>query len=121
MERLIKSGKGWRVGWNPSAVKYQALLGNDDWAIELTEAELADFCRLLQQLTETIQQIAAELMAEEKITCEAESDLLWMEVSGYAHAYSLRFILSCERGVEGAWEAGVVPQLRQALETLKVF
>jgi len=34
--------------------------------------------------------LASELMEEEKISCSAESDLLWLQVEGYAHAYSLR-------------------------------
>jgi Domain of unknown function (DUF1818) len=121
MERVLKSGCGWRIGWNPSASKFKGLVGTDDWAIELTEAELDDFCRLLLQLAENIRQIADELMDEEKITCEAESNLLWMEVDGYSHAYSLRFILHTGRCAEGKWEASAVPGLLQAAGMLKVF
>ncbi|AFZ25736.1 protein of unknown function (DUF1818) [Cylindrospermum stagnale PCC 7417] len=121
MERLVKSGTGWRIGWNPDAVEFKGLVGTDDWAIELTEAELNDFCRLLARLADTIKQLATELMDEEKIACEAESDLLWMEVEGYAHAYSLRFILNTGRGVEGQWNASAVSGLLQATITLKVF
>ncbi|QLE58951.1 DUF1818 family protein [Nostoc sp. TCL26-01] len=121
MERLIKSGAGWRIGWNPNAPKFKGLVGTDDWAIELTEAELDDFCRLLAKLANTMQQLTSELMDEEKIACEAESDLLWMEVAGYPHEYNLRFILNTGRGAEGAWSAAAVPSLLQAAETLKVF
>ncbi|MEA5580614.1 DUF1818 family protein [Nodularia harveyana UHCC-0300] len=121
MEQLIKSGQGWRIGWKPNAEKFQGLLGTDDWAIELTAAELNDFCRLFAQLADTMKQLAAELMAEEKIACEAESDLLWMEVEGYPHAYTLRLILNTGRGVEGQWEAAAVPELLQAAGMLKVF
>ncbi|MBD2204633.1 DUF1818 family protein [Calothrix sp. FACHB-1219] len=121
MERLVKSGPGWRIGWNPHAPEFKGLLGTDDWAIELTEAELNDFCRLLAQLADTIKQIATELMDEEKIACEAESDLLWMEVEGYAHSYSLRFILNTGRCAEGQWDNSAVPGLLQAAEMLKVF
>ncbi|MEQ8956605.1 MAG: DUF1818 family protein, partial [Coleofasciculus sp. C2-GNP5-27] len=77
-ERIVKSGSGWRLGWNPQATYYQGLVGTDEWAIELTQAELDDFCRLLAQLAQAIEDIADELVDEEKITCEAESDLLWM-------------------------------------------
>jgi len=41
MERVVKSGAGWR-GWNPNAAEFK-LVGTDDWAIELTETELNDF------------------------------------------------------------------------------
>ncbi|MBR8836333.1 MAG: DUF1818 family protein [Stigonema ocellatum SAG 48.90 = DSM 106950] len=121
MERLLKNGPGWRIGWNPAAPVFKGLVGTDDWAMELTEAELNDFCRLLAQLADTMKQLATELMDEEKIACEAESDLLWMEVEGYPHAYSLRFILNTGRCAEGKWSASAVLSLVQAAEMLKVF
>ena len=121
MERVVKSGTGWRIGWNPSKSEFQGLVGADDWAIELTEAELDDFCRLSGQLAQSMSQMASELMEEEKIACEAESDLLWMEAAGYPHAYSLRFLLNKGRRAEGSWEADAVPGLVQAAQTLKVF
>ncbi|MBD1895600.1 DUF1818 family protein [Coleofasciculus sp. FACHB-712] len=121
MERLIKSGVGWRIGWNPNTTEFKGLVGGDDWAIELTEAELNEFCRLLAQLAESMSQIATELMDEEKIACETESDLLWMEVEGYPHAYSLRFILHTGRRGEGSWNEAAVPGLMQAAQMLKVF
>ena len=121
MERVIKSGLGWRIGWNPDAAEFKGLVGTDDWAIELTEAELNEFCRLFTQLADTMKHLATELMDEEKIACEAESDLLWMEVAGYAHAYNLRFILNTGRGTEGKWEAGAVSELLPAIGMLKVF
>src|SRR5919202_7052618 len=121
MERVVKNGAGWRLGWNPKASDYQGLVGADDWAIELTETELDDFCRLLQQLAQTMSHMASELMDEEKITCEAESDLLWMEVEGYPSVYTLRFILNTGRRFEGNWLAEAVPGLIQAVQSLKVF
>lgn len=121
MERVVKTGAGWRIGWNPSALEFKGLVGTDDWAMELTEAELDDFCRLLGQLAESMSQLASELMEEEKIACEAESDLMWMEVQGFPHAYSLRLILNTGRCAEGSWAADAVPGLVQAAGTLKVF
>jgi Domain of unknown function (DUF1818) len=121
MERVVKSGSGWRIGWNPNAPEFKGLVGTDDWAVELTEAELNDFCRLAAQLADTMKQLASELMDEEKIACEAESDLLWMEVEGYPNAYSLRFILNTGRCVEGQWHASSIADLLQAAQMLKVF
>ena len=118
MERLIKSGDGWRIGWHPQAAEYQGLVGSDDWAIELTEAELIDFCRLLNQLVETITQMKAELMEQEKISCEAETALLWMEVEGYPDCYSLRLILNSDRRCEGNWTEGIAPKLVDAFNSL---
>ena len=121
MERVVKSGAGWRIGWNPNKSEFIGLVGADDWAIELTEAELSDFCRLSRQLVETMIHLASELMPEEKIACEAESDLLWLEVEGLPHAYTLRLILNTGRCAEGSWTTDAVPGLVQAAQMLKVF
>ena len=121
MERLIKNGVGWRIGWNANAEKYKGLVGAEDWAMELTEAELNDFCRLLNQLVDTMNQMKAELMEEERIACEAETERLWMEVEGYPHDYTLRLILNSDRRCEGNWQAGVAIELAAAIQTLKVF
>ena len=75
-----------------------------------------DFCRLLNQLKTTIAVIATELMEEEKITCEAESELLWLEAEGYPQAFSLRLMLLQGRCGEGEWSAIAVTELMQALE-----
>lgn len=121
MQRVLKTGTGWRIGWNPDAAEFKGLVGTDDWAIELTQAELNDFCRLSAQLADTMNQMTSELMDEEKITCEAQSELLWMEVTGYPQAYSLHFILNTGRCVEGSWVEAAVPGLVNAAQMLQVF
>ncbi|MBE9120924.1 DUF1818 family protein [Tychonema sp. LEGE 07199] len=121
VERVIKTGVGWRLGWNPEAQEFQGLVAGEGWAIELTEAELNDFCRLLGQLADTMSQMASELMDEEKIAIEAETDLLWLEVEGYPEAYSVQLILNAGRRCEGFWPAAAVPGLVQAAKVLKVF
>jgi hypothetical protein len=121
LKRLIKSGAGWRIGWDPNAVEFKGLVGGDNWAIELSEAELNEFCRLLGQLAEAMTQTASELMDEEKISCELESDLLWMEVEGYPHSYNLRSILNTGRRAEVSWPASAVSGLIQAAQMLDVF
>lgn len=119
--RQLKAGEGWRIGWDASASIYKGLIGTDEWAIELTEAELEDFCRLALELASTMQQIASELMDEEQISCEAESDRLWLEADGFPHAYELRVMVLGDRRCEGSWKADVVPLLLQAVQTLRVF
>lgn len=121
MARLVKSGPGWRIGYDPAAAEFRGLIGTDDWALELTAAELDDFCRLVIQLTDTIVQISSELMDEETIACEVESDLVWLEADGYPYAYALHVILLTGRGGEGRWAATVVPALLQAVQSLQVF
>lgn len=121
MEKLLKKGPGWRLGWNPQANSYKALVGTDEWAIELTEAEFNDFSRLLQQLSETLEEMTSSLMDSETIACEAETELLWLEVEGEPQSYSLRMILYEGRGFEGNWAVGVARELTQAIKTFKTF
>jgi Domain of unknown function (DUF1818) len=120
MQKVLKSGAGWRIGWKPSS-KYQGLVGGDDWAFELTADELSDFCRLLGQLVANMRSIQAELMDEERIACEAESELLWMQLAGISSKCSLRLILNTGRSCEGNWVADAVPELVAAVDSLKFF
>lgn len=120
-QKWLKQGDGWRLGWDPTALEFTGLVGTEDWAIELTAAEFADFCRLFQQLAETMAQMALELMPEEQITCEAESEWLWLEVAGYPHAYRLSLILHSGRRAEGSWPPTAVPGLLAATQTSTVF
>lgn len=116
MSRILKTGTGWRLGWDAEAPEFKGLVGGDDWAIELTEDEWHDFCRLSDQLHETLQYIAQELMDEERIACELESDLIWLEAEGFPDAYSLRLIIQTGRRAEGYWKNAL--ELREALCTL---
>lgn len=119
MSRILKSGNGWRLGWDASAHEFKGLVGGENWAIELTEEEWNDFRRLGDQLHEILQQIAQELMEEERISCELESDRIWLEAEGFPHAYSLRLIVQTGRRAEGYWENAL--ELRQALSTIEGF
>lgn len=121
MTRQLKSGAGWRLGWDDEAIAFQGLVGGDGWAIELTAAELEDFCRLAAQLAATLQQMTLELMDEERVSCEAESELLWLEAEGYPHHYDLRLIVLTGRRGEGFWNALAVSELLHAAQILKVF
>jgi len=119
-EKIIQDGIGWLLGWDPQRDSYQGLIGGEGWAIELTAPELKDFCALLQQLATAMESMAAELMPEETITCEAETELLWMEVSGFASSYSVRFILNTGRGFEGEWGGAIAPAILQATQSLNL-
>jgi hypothetical protein len=121
MTRQLKQGSGWRLGWDADAPQFKALVGSDEWAIELTEAELDDFCRLIVQLDQTMAQMAQELMEEERVCLEVESDRIWLEAEGYPQAYQLHLIVLMGRGAEGVWSEQAVPLLVQAVQMLKVF
>lgn len=121
MARQLKKGAGWRLGWDGDAIAFSGLVGGDEWGIELTTAELEDFCRLLAQLAATLCQMSQELMDEERISCEVESELLWLEAEGYPHSYDLRLLILTGRRGEGFWNASAVPELLQAAQLIKVF
>ncbi|NEP15390.1 MAG: DUF1818 family protein [Leptolyngbya sp. SIO4C1] len=120
-QRQISEGEGWRIGWDEGAATFPGLLGGADWALELSSVEFDDFCRLAQQLAETMSAMAAELMESECLTCEQETSHIWLEAAGLPERYSLRFILLTGRRGEGGWPPAVVPALLQAIAQLKVF
>ncbi len=121
MSRQLRSGAGWRVGWNPDPVAFQALLGADDWAAELTENEFKDFCQLAQQLSEAVIHMQTELMQEETIICEASSELLRVEVSGQPDAYEMSFTLITGRRAEGSWSAAATQEILRAVWMVQGF
>jgi hypothetical protein len=120
MDSSLRTGRGWRLGYRPQS-PYPAMVGGEDWALELTAEELADFCRLLNQLANAMAQMKLELMPEEKIACEADSNLLWLGVSGYPDRYDLRLILQTGRQAEGNWSAGTVEPLLAAARQIFPF
>lgn len=109
----LKQGENYRLGWNPAA-EYGALVGTEDWAIELTRSEFESFRRLALELAGVMASVT--LMAEESLSCELECEALWMEVVGFPQDYALRFILHQGRRFEGEWKSAIA--LMQALETL---
>jgi hypothetical protein len=117
-QSFLQKGSGWRLGWNPEAQSFPGLVGAEDWAVELTQEELQDFCRLSQQLADTLQSMAGELMAEERISCEAESQWLWLEAEGFPQAYELRLMVLTGRRSEGTWLPQAVSPLMKAVKIL---
>ena len=118
--RQLKSGAGWRLGWDAEA-SFAGLVGTESWAVELTAAELEDFGRLLLKLATTMAQMRSEVMSEERISCEAESDWVWVEVEGWPDRYRLRLILLTGRRAEAEWDEAATAELLQAIQTLKLF
>ncbi len=115
MTRQIRSGDGWRLGWNPNADSFHGLLAGHHWALELTATEFKDFCRAAQKLSKEMTAMAELLMDEERLTCEQETETIWLEADGLPTCYSLRFILLTGRRGEGEWPALVVPHVLSAI------
>ncbi|MEA5452751.1 DUF1818 family protein [Leptolyngbya sp. CCNP1308] len=120
-ERFTKEGIGWRLGWNSTDSNYYGLLAGSNWAIELTKAEFYTFQQLAMEVSAAVRAITSELMEGERITCEAESDHLWLEADGFPDAYSIRFILKSGRRCEGEWDVEATQQIMQAIFHLVAF
>ena len=65
-------GPGWRLAVDSSRSGYQALIGGDGWAIELSLDELAQLKSLCGRLQDQHLAIADQLMAEEAIEISLE-------------------------------------------------
>jgi hypothetical protein len=117
MPQILRSGEGWRLGWNGAAEYFCGLVGGDRWAIEMTAAEFTDFCRVAQQLSHTMATMAEQLMDEETLVCEQETETIWLAAEGFPDSFSLRFILLTGRRGEGEWPpAAVIPLLNALAE-----
>lgn len=120
-DRIIKEGKGWRLGWDANKPDYPGLVAGEQWAAELTAEEFQDFCRLAQQLANTLHQMQNHLMQEERIACEAETSRLWLEVEGFPTEFTLHLIVLTGRSCEGEWSTEATNELIAAIPSLAVF
>ena len=116
--KQLLSGEGWRIGWRSDVDIYKGLVGADNWAIELTESEFKDFCKLASQLAETMQIMAIELSDAEKICCTQETEDISLEVNGFPDTFTLHLQLLTGRRSEGLWDADAVPFLIEAIADL---
>ena len=78
---------------------------------------MQEFCRLLQEIKVNLKKIEEYLMAEEKISCEVESPLMWLSAEGYPDNYALRIIVFQQRSCEGNWSSSATPELIKAIES----
>ena len=99
-------GAGWRLAVDPSRDGYQALIGGEGWAIELSLDELASLSSLCLRLQEQHLALADQLMAEEAIEIALEQG-----------PWGLRFVLTSPggRSAEGMWNTPASAELCLAL------
>jgi len=117
-QKQLFCGEGWRIGWRSDTDIYKGLVGADSWAIELTEGEFKDFCKLAARLAETMQLMATELSDGEKICCTLETEDITLEANGYPHDFTLHLQLLTGRKGEGFWDADAVSFLLNAIANL---
>lgn len=115
VSKQLLSGKGWRIGWFPYTQPFSGLVGGDNWAFELTQVELEEFCNLALQLVESLQQAQPELSEQESLTCTAETENICLEVMGYPDDFRLSLQLHTGRRAEGAWGNDAIAELVDAI------
>jgi len=118
MFKRLLCGKDWRLGYCPDADVFVGLVGGDRWAIELTYQELQDFCRLSNQIAETMIAMKSELSDQENLSCVAESEYIHLMAVGLPESFSLHLSLHNGRRAEGEWSPEVVPELLNAMKNL---
>jgi Domain of unknown function (DUF1818) len=115
VSKQLLSGKGWRIGWFPYTQPFSGLVGGDNWAFELTQVELEEFCTLALQLITSLEQAQSELSEQESLTCTAETENICLEVMGYPDDFRLSLQLHTGRRAEGAWDNDSLDELVDAI------
>lgn len=121
MGALQREGEGWRLGFDPSRQPFSVLIGGAGWAAELTSAEAVGLRDGLGRLVRQHGELCDQLMAEEAIELELECGPWWMALEGDRRTWSLRLILSPERGqraLELSWGPDASAALAQVLAEL---
>ncbi len=117
---------------DPARAPFLALIGGDDWASELTAAELDALRLAAGRLTAQHRAMADVLMAEEAVAMEVELPIgepeagdagsLWLGLEGDRHHWTLQLVLTPapgRRGIEGGWGAAASEAFSAALERLR--
>lgn len=109
--RYWQTGKGWRLGWDGD----KGLIGADTWAVEVSAEEFADFCRLVTQLSQVMQEMESELADQESVECDLSTNLLYLRATGFPAGYELYLQILGDRPMEGIWAVEAVPELLWAI------
>ena len=119
---IKKEGPGWRIIRDSSKEKFSTLIGGDSWAIELTRSEWETLVKVVIDLSDQYKNIKDQLMGDEDITLELESDPWLAILKGDQNGWKLKLILdskdSLNRGAEIFWPRNVTFNLVNAMRTM---
>ncbi len=120
---MQREGSGWRLAIDPTRDGFQALIGGEGWALELSLQEFQQLRSLVAKLLEQHEAIADQLMAEEQIEICLEEGSWWLELRGDCQHWSLRFVLSggAARGAEAGWSVPASAAMALALAQADSF
>ena len=119
---IKKEGQGWRIIRDSSRGQFSTLIGGESWAIELTQCEWESLVKVVIDLSNQYQNIKDQLMGDEDITLELESNPWLAILKGDQHGWTIKLILdsndSLNRGAEVFWPRNVTFHLVNAMRTM---
>ena len=119
---LKKEGPGWRIISDSSRENFSTLIGGESWAIELNQYEYEKLIKVVIDVSDQYNDIKDQLMGEEDITLELESDPWLAILKGDQYGWDLKLILrgdfSLNRGAEIYWPRMVTKQVAKAMRTM---
>ena len=119
---IKKEGPGWRIIRDVSRDNFSTLIGGENWAIELNNFEWENLVRVVNDLSKQFREIKDQLMGDEDITLEMESNPWLAILKGDQHGWNLKLILdssnSLNRGAEVSWPRNVTFPLVNAMRKM---
>ena len=119
---IKKEGPGWRIIRDLSRDNFSTLIGGESWAIELNQSEWATFAKVVFDLSDQYEKVKDQLMGDEDITLELESNPWFGILQGDKHGWNLKLVLgscnSLSRGAEVYWPRSVTFHLAKAMRTM---
>ena len=119
---IKKEGPGWRIIRDSSRDNFSTLIGGEYWAIELNQFEWETLAKVVIDLSDQYKDIKDQLMGDEDITLEMESNPWLAILKGDQHGWNLKLILdssnSLNRGAEVSWPRNVTFPLVNAMRKM---
>ena len=119
---IKKEGPGWRLIRDASRENFSTLIGGESWAIELNQFEWKTLVKVVIDLSDQYKNIKDQLMGDEDITIELESDPWLAILKGDQNGRKLKLILdssdSLNRGAEVSWPRNVTTNVANAMRTM---
>ena len=118
---IKKEGPGWRIIRDSSRGKFSTLIGGESWAIEINQFEWETLVKVVIDLSDQYREIKDQLMGDEDITIELESNPWLAILRGDQYGWELKLILSSNlsnRGAEIFWPRNVTFNLALAMRTM---
>ena len=119
---IKKEGPGWRLIRDSSRDNFSTLIGGESWAIELNQFEWKTLVKVVIDLSDQYKNIKDQLMGDEDITLELESDPWLAILKGDQNGWKLKLILvssdSLNRGAEVSWPRNVTTNVANAMRTM---